>query len=486
MDPFDASAAGGNAAPGHQSSGTGAPRAVSGTHLLVCIAGPDLHKRILVGATPVQLGTSADCAVLSDDPEVVGAFARIRLDGQQVRIDALGTLPLYIDGHSASTVVARGRQQVRIGRSLWEVHITATPVSVFDFVNRMGDHLSNAAGIEKPGEWSAREMFADVTKKHEDSEIEANFTVGTALTTPQLGEIDSRWPRPWVFVRVCILSLVLYWGFLFAWDRFHNVNLIPGLIMIGSVAIPLSLLLFFFEVNVPRNVSLYQVIRLLFTGGLVSIIVSLFLFDMTESLSNWLGAASAGIVEETGKVLTLLLVVRDKRFRWTLNGLLLGATVGAGFAIFESAGYALRAALGPGGDVAMRDTIMSRGVLTLLGGHVLWTGLTGAALWRVREDKPFDRAMFGDVRFLRVLGVTMVLHMLWNADFALPIVGYYGKFLVLGAATWLLVLGMIQSGLRQVREAQAQEAIRRSGQMEAQVIPISAAMGGAHSGGAIA
>lgn len=468
--------------PPHGSSPSGGPQAsadpshtVTGRHLLVCIAGPDLHKRILVGSAAVQLGTSADCAVLSDDPEVVGAFARIRLENNQVRIDALGTLPLYIDGHSSSTVLARARQQVRIGRSLWEVHIATQPVSVFDFVSRMGDHLSNAAGIEKPAEWNAGEMFADVTKKHDDSEIEANFTVGTALTTPQLGEIDSRWPKPWLFVRVCLLSLALYWGFLFAWDRFHNVNLIPGLIMIGSVAIPVSLLIFFFEVNVPRNISLYQVIRLLLTGGLVSIVISLFLFDWTEGLSNWLGAASAGIVEETGKVLTLLLVVREKRFRWTLNGLLLGATVGAGFAIFESAGYALRAALGPGGDVAMRDTILNRGVLTLLGGHVLWTGLTGAALWRVRDNRPFDRSMFGDPRFLRVLGVCMLLHMTWNADFALPIVGYYGKFMVLGAATWLLVLGMIQSGLKQVREAQAEEAIRRSGQMEATVIPISSA-----------
>lgn len=451
------------------------PHTVTGRHLLVCISGPDLHKRILVGSVDVLLGTSATCAVLSDDPEVVGAFARIRLEGGQVRIDALGTLPIYIDGHSASTALARAKQQVRIGRSLWEVHIATQPVSVFDFVSRMGDHLSNAAGIEKPAEWNAGDMFADVTKRHDNNEIEANFTVGTALTTPQLGEIDSRWPRPWLFVRVCLLSLALYWGFLFAWDRFENMNLIPGLIMIGSVSIPLSLLIFFFEVNVPRNISLYQVIRLLLIGGLVSIVISLFLFDWTEGLSNWLGAASAGIVEETGKVATLLLVVREKRFRWTLNGLLLGATVGAGFAIFESAGYALRAALGPGGDVAMRDVIMQRGVLALLGGHVLWTGLSGAALWRVRGDRPFDRSMFGDPQFLRVLGVCMLLHMTWNADFALPIVGYYGKYAVLGAATWLLVLGMVQSGLKQVREAQEEEAIRRSGQMEAKIIPITSA-----------
>lgn len=428
-------------------------------HLLVCIAGPDLHKRILVGSNSVQLGNSAECAVLSDDPDVAGVFAKVSLEANQVRIEALGSIPLIVDGHAATTVLAHPKQQVRMGRSLWEVQLLSgragNPASVFDFVSRVGDHLSNAAGIERPEEWRASEMFADVTKKHDDNEVEANFTVGTALTTPLLSEIDSSWPRPWLFVRVCLLSLALYGGFLFAWDQFQNVNLIPGLIMIGSVAVPLSLLIFFFEVNVPRNISLYQVIRLLFIGGLVSIVVSLFLFELTKGLSNWLGAASAGIVEETGKVLTLLIVVREKRFRWTLNGLLLGATVGAGFAIFESAGYALRAALGPGGEAAMRDVIFTRGILTLLGGHVLWTGLSGAALWRVRGDRPFDRSMLGDPRFLRVLGICVLLHMTWNTDFALPVVGYYGKYALLGAATWLLILGMIQSGLKQVRDAQA-------------------------------
>ena len=430
---------------------------------LVCIAGPDRGKRVRVDAAAILVGSTPDCNVLTDDPDVSGPFVRVQLNGSRVRVEALATSLPFVAEHAVPHPDLLAWQQVRLGRSLWEVNATVGASSVFDFVHRMGDHLSNAAGIEKPAEWNAREMFTEVAKRHEDEEIESYFTVGTTFTTPTLGEIDASWPRPWVFLRVCALSLALYWGFTFAWNTFTNANLIPGLIMIGSVAIPLSLLIFFFEVNVPRNISLYQVIKLLLTGGLVSIIISLFIFDWTSGLSNWIGAASAGIVEETGKVLTLLLVVRKSRFRWTLNGLLLGATVGTGFAVFESAGYALRAALSDGGIMAMRDVIFQRGVLSLLGGHVLWTGLAGAALWRVRGDQPFDRAMLVDPRFLRVLGVCMVMHMLWNSSISLPLVGTLGKFVLLGAAAWLLVLGMIQSGLRQIRDAQGAEAIRRTG-----------------------
>jgi len=301
----------------------------------------------------------------------------LQFDGRSLRIQALSEPGPFIDGHPVADATLAGGQQLRLGRSLWQLDAPGSAESVFGFVNRLGDELSSVAGIEKPREWNAREMFADVGKKHADEEIEAYFTVGTATTTPSLAEIDASWPKPWMFVRVFGLALLLYVGFVLAWKQFENENLLPGLIMIGAVAVPLSLLIFFFEVNVPRNISLYQVIKLLLIGGLVSIVVSLFFFQWTN-LTNWLGAAAAGIIEETGKGLTLLLVVRRPRYRWTLNGLLLGATVGTGFAVFESAGYALRAGLDSGTSQAIFDSIMQRGFLSVLGGHVLWTGLVGA------------------------------------------------------------------------------------------------------------
>src|SRR6185436_5460359 len=202
---------------------------------------------------------------------------------------------------------------------------------VLDLLTWLGDRLSVAAGLDVTRDWNLAEMFSDVVKKHSDEEVENYFTVGTSRTTPALAEIDPRWPKPWVFLRVLLLSLGLYLGFVWAWGQFENIKLVPAVIITGSFAIPLALLIFFFEVNVPRNISIYQVIKLLPLGGLLSIVVSLIFFRATR-LSSWLGAASAGIIEETGKALTLLLVVAKPRYRWTLNGLLLGATIGTGFA----------------------------------------------------------------------------------------------------------------------------------------------------------
>ena len=311
-------------------------------------------------------------------------------------------------------------------------------------------------------------MFSDVFKKRTDEEQEEYFNVGTRTTTPPLEAIEAGgWPKPWAFVRFLILSSAVFALFAWAWNRFSNPYLIPGLILVGSFAIPCSILVFFFEMNVPRNVSLYQILKLLLLGGIVSLCVSLLFFEWT-SLDNWLGAMSAGIVEESGKALTLLLVVRKRRYPWTLNGMLFGATVGTGFAVFETSGYALTSGLNSG-MASLFQTIYERGALSVLGGHALWTALVGGALWRVRGQREFKWEMLRDPAFLRVFALCVALHMLWNSPFDLPL---ELKFIAIGFITWIAVLSYIQFGLAEIRQAQ-----RAGGGTEAIVIPIESRAG---------
>jgi RsiW-degrading membrane proteinase PrsW (M82 family) len=158
-----------------------------------------------------------------------------------------------------------------------------------------------------------------------------------------------------------------------------------------------------------------------------------------------------GVMEEAGKVAALLLIVNKLKYRWILNGMLFGAAVGAGFAAFESAGYAYGAGT-TWGDQAMLHSITTRGLLCICGGHVLWCSLTGAALWRVRGERKFDWAMLTDPRFLRIYGLCAAMHAIWDS----PLSEMWNlKFIVLGFVVWVAILSFIQMGLKQVREAQA-------------------------------
>ena len=316
--------------------------------------------------------------------------------------------------------------------------------------SNLSERLTTLAGVEKLDGFSLKDLFSEVFRKHTREEIEEYFTVGTSRTTPPIEDVDTTWPKPWVFFKTFLGALIGYILFLSGWNEFGNVNLIPGLIMVGSFAVPLATLIFFVEINARRNVSLYQVIRLLFIGGILSLVLSLFLFEVTDKLGlGWLGSSVSGLAEEPGKLLALLTVANLPKYRYRLNGLLFGAAVGTGFAAFESAGYALR--MGFQDTDMMKDTIMVRGMLSPFG-HIAWTAMCGAALWRVKGASKFAFAMVKDERFLKVFGFAVVLHMLWNTPWSFP---FYSKFVILGVAAWVVILALIQDGLKELRDEKA-------------------------------
>jgi protease PrsW len=420
---------------------------------LVCFAGPDVGKRATLAGSRVRLGTAADAEILSDDPDVLPNHVVLTPDSGRVRVDPVDSALVFLDAQrlTGPSTMAPG-QQLRLGRSFWRIeddeHAAA---GLGSMIRGLGDRVSTVAGLDTIQGFSFKDMFSEVFKRRTDEEIEEYFIAGTRLTTPPLSAVDTSWPKPWAFARVFAFSLAAYvllsWGL----NYFNNDLFIPGIIFIGSVAFPFAILIFFYEMNVVRNVSVPALLRFVVFGGIFSLLSSLVFYQLSDSLTGWLGAMSAGIVEEAGKAAVLLLFVRQKRYPWILNGLLIGAAVGTGFSIFETAGYVLMQGLEPNGIQGMFHVIVDRGWLNVLGDHSLWTGLVGAALWRVRGNREFSLDMLVDPRFLRVLALSMVLHMVNNSPFELPM---YGKYFAIGFVAWVVLFSFIQAGLHQVRDAQ--------------------------------
>jgi RsiW-degrading membrane proteinase PrsW (M82 family) len=370
-----------------------------------------------------------------------------------VTVRTLDGAAVFLDGHFAgeSSVLAPG-QQMRMGRSLWQI-TGGGPKAGEGFVgwiDRLHGHIATAAGVERVQGFSATEMFSEVLKRRTNEEREEYFAAGTPSTTPPITQVDTNWPKPWAFARTFLFSVAAYFLLVYGFREFNNAYFIPGIIAVGSLAFPLAILVFFFEMNVPRNVSVYQLFKLVVFGGIFSLVLSLFGFRMTN-LGSWLGAMSAGIVEETGKLIALIVLAHRTKYRWTLNGLLIGAAVGTGFSVFETMGYVMVRGFLENGIEGMFAVITTRGWLNLLGDHALWTGIVGAALWRVRAGRPLRMDMLTDPRFLRVFALAVALHMINNAPFNLPL---YGKFLAIGFTAWVVILSFIQTGLKEVRDEQ--------------------------------
>lgn len=320
-------------------------------------------------------------------------------------------------------------------------------VDVSKIIDDIHGKFNQFTGLEKLEGFSFRELLSDIFKHHKRDEVEEFFTVGTRSTTPSIEEVDTTWPRPWMFFRALTFSGIVYFLFNIAWETFKNVNLIPGLMAVGTVAVPISALIFFFEINVRRNVSLYVMIRLVVLGGIASLLFSLLLFELPLKELGFMGASIAGLIEEPGKLMALVVIARSPKYRYKINGLLLGAAIGTGFAIFESMGYAFRALLITKDKDIMTDIIVLRGVLSPFA-HIAWTAICGAALWRVKGGRPFALRMLFDGHFWHLFILPVILHMVWNTDFTLP---YHLKNIVLGSIAWLIIFALIQEGLKEIR-----------------------------------
>ncbi len=87
------------------------------------------------------------------------------------------------------------------------------------------------------------------------------------------------------------------------------------------------------------------------------------------------------------------------------------------------------------------------------GGFANFLGHLGGRI--VRGDQKFEWTMLQDARFLRAFGVAVAMHTIWDSPLRLPL---HLKYITLGFVVWVALLNYIQSGLRQVRAAQASGA----------------------------
>jgi protease PrsW len=166
-------------------------------------------------------------------------------------------------------------------------------------------------------------------------------------------------------------------------------------------------------------------------------------------------------------------VVRSARYKYELNGILFGAAVGAGFASFETTWYAMQSFLPAliqglvqqglqvqqaftSATSAMVDELVMRGVLAPFG-HMPWTAIAAGAFWRVKQDQPTNASMLMNPSFLKTLAIPVAMHTLWDASVVFPNIPSVLSILLwigTGLTTWYVLFGLIQQGLRQVRDVQ--------------------------------
>lgn len=299
----------------------------------------------------------------------------------------------------------------------------------------------------------AREIMTARNAK-EAKRIAASLDAAAAKTTPLEYSQEDVQPRSWLFLRIFV-ALMLTFGFLYICAvQLHNFNTIFGLLFFGAALFPFSILTLMYENNTPKNISFFDVLKMLFSGSIAALLLTTITFEIFPiGQLSYSGAVIVGFIEELIKLLVIIIFIRLIDPKYILNGLLIGAAVGAGFSVFESAGYAFRFYLLNGSNIGYLTDIILLRAWSSLGSHTVWSAIIGGGLLSAKTDKPFSFKLFYNPEFLSDFTATLILHFIWNSPFMNSGSNVYIKLIVMTVLAWIIILSLLKSGVRQFKSA---------------------------------
>jgi protease PrsW len=189
-----------------------------------------------------------------------------------------------------------------------------------------------------------------------------------------------------------------------------NPNLFPTVVLVGNFLVPVTYVAFFYERRHYSPLSMPTTAFTFLYGGLIGVLASSILEPIFVRPMNPTSVLTVGLIEEAAKILGVVIIARRIQQRSEVDGLILGAAAGMGFAALESLGYAFTSFLSSGGNLtAVVYVTMLRGILSPVG-HGTWTAILAGVLFR---ESPQGHFRINGKVILAFLGVAL-LHALWD------------------------------------------------------------------------
>jgi RsiW-degrading membrane proteinase PrsW (M82 family) len=175
-----------------------------------------------------------------------------------------------------------------------------------------------------------------------------------------------------------------------------NVLLLPTIVLLGSFLIPVTAVVWYLDHDPGPALSPRRIVAGFVIAGVIGVLAASILESLVVFGPGLIGNLKVGLIEEFVKGAAVVLIAWGLKSFGTRDGIVLGATVGFGFAALESSGYALASLfVVQGGQLSLSLssvvlTELVRGVLAPFG-HGLWTAILGGII--------FHGARGGHLRF---------------------------------------------------------------------------------------
>ena len=179
-----------------------------------------------------------------------------------------------------------------------------------------------------------------------------------------------------------------------------NPNYVPSVILLGAFLVPITFVTYLYERLPDWEVPLPHVAICFIWGGVLGTVVAGTLeYDVMRAL-GFLPKLGIGLIEESAKLIVPLIFYFVGRYRSEAAGIVLGVATAAGFASLETMGYGFASLVSSKGNLGVLDEVLLVRGLTSPAGHMAWTGLVCAVLWRETQGGARDPRLASSRGFL--------------------------------------------------------------------------------------
>jgi RsiW-degrading membrane proteinase PrsW (M82 family) len=411
------------------------------------------NGKVVLARPSIQIGRMAGNDVVLGDPLVSRHHAVIRWTSAGYEIEDLGSA----NGTTVQGQRITGRiplapgQTIQIGTTdlIFSIFDPQGPPNLYDLAWPRSDAPEAGVGKSYPAESLGATVIAPRLQPQSPyAAFPGAYAAPAAVGAPSVGghpfydmmarQRENGWARffrtqwPKLYWRIFLLGLVAYVVVTQVLLLTQNLHMVPLELLLASALVPAVFVIFCFEQNAFADMP-FGVVSVTFMSGAIlgltlAAVLEPLLLPPTIASGSAITLSAAlliGLCEETAKVISVLWFLRDKRLRSELDGLILGAAAGMGFAALETAGYGFVAFLtgftnslssNPSTVIAIDQGIhqMNYSLILRMGlaifGHGVWTAIVCAAIWRDRRQKTF-RLTFG---VLLAFCIAVVLHALWD------------------------------------------------------------------------
>ncbi len=312
----------------------------------------------------------------------------------------------------------------------------------------------------KKFKWS--NIFSGFNSVKTREEKERQFMAGLPGNVPYESDMIQEWTPPFLFYKFFIYSLVmlvliLVCGYMYGFGKALLVSAAPYMI-------PVTMLILIWELNIPRNISVMDILYIAVFSGISAYFVVFFVQDITGIGYTDSSVFTIPLLTVLAKTLLVCIFLRKKSRGYGLNGLAIGAAVGAGYAILTLADDMYYLAEYAGEITGVMGLVVVRFVM-VLGGDIIWTAAIGSALALAKGKETLKAKHLGNSLFLICLIGTYLIETLWNYDitsffarFADSKVAmgiytvlyvYQGKNILLMILSWALFFFIARKGVEQ-------------------------------------